>query len=294
MTEWINYKILEFGSVTITVENILIVVAILLITKLALILVHYALAKKLGKQSPGAVDEGKKYAYQKVLTYLFYFVATILIFQSFGLKLTVLLTGSAALLVGVGIGLQQTFNDLISGFILLTEGSVKKGDIVNIAGIIGTVKEIGIRTSKIETRDDIVMIIPNSKLVVENVINWSHNALPTRFQVLVGVAYSSNPEEVTTLLLKAANQHPSVLKNPGPSVQFKDFGNSSIDFILHFYTLDFLGVDQIKSQLRYIIFDLFGKNEVQIPFPQTDLWIKEMPLNSKLIAQLEPKTSKKH
>ncbi|MEM1123316.1 MAG: mechanosensitive ion channel domain-containing protein, partial [Bacteroidota bacterium] len=169
---------------------------------------------------------------------------------------------------------QQTFNDLVSGLILLVEGSVEVGDIIQVDGLIGKVESINIRTSQIGTRDNVSILVPNSKLVGENAINWSHTATPARFQIRVGVSYSSNVDLVTNLLLQAANDHPKVLKNPAPHVQFIDFGSSSLDFDLHFFSREYMTIEMVKSDIRYTITRLFRDNHIEIPFPQRDLWLR--------------------
>ena len=156
-------------------------------------------------------------------------------------------------MVGIGLGLQQTFNDMISGLILLIEGTVDVDDIVEVNSIVGKVTSIGLRTSKVQTRDRIAILVPNSKLVGDNAINWSHNRHPIRFSVNVGVAYSSDVELVTKLILQAAANHDKVLKEPVHQIQFVDFGSSSLDFVLHFFSNEQMGVEFVKSDLRYNI-----------------------------------------
>jgi small-conductance mechanosensitive channel len=191
-----------------------------------------------------------------------------------GIKITFLLASSAALLVGLGLGLQQLFQDFVSGITLLIEGTVKVGDIVETAnGEVGQVDEINLRTSKLRTRDNIILIVPNSALIISPVINWSHIEQTTRFSVKVGVAYGSDVEKVTELLLMCTNEHKKIVKKPAPHVFFKDFGNSSLDFELLFYTNETFRVERIKSELRYAIDKAFRENNITIPFPQRDVHI---------------------
>ena len=124
------------------------------------------------------------------------------------------------------------------------------------------------------TRDDIVMIIPNSKFINENVVNWTHSNDNTRFHLKVGVAYGSDVDKVKFILEKCANDHPSVTKNPKPSVRFTDFGNSSLDFELLFHSNSVFRVENVKSELRFMIDREFRRSEVVIPFPQRDLHIR--------------------
>lgn len=220
------------------------------------------------------VDKGRRYTITRLVIYLGVTFGILVLLRVMGLSVTFLLGGGAALLVGVGIGLQQTFNDLFSGIVILVEGTVSVGDIVMVDGMVARMKKIGLRVSEIETRDNSVLIIPNSKLVVENVHNWGHDYNPVRFQLEVGVAYGSDVRLVEKLLLEAAANHSHVLKKPKPKVQFKNFGDSSLDFVLHFYSNDHFNIEYVRSDIRFIIVSLFASNDIQIPFPQRDLWIK--------------------
>lgn len=220
------------------------------------------------------IDLGRQYTVTRLVLYIGFIMGIVALLQVLGISFTLLIGGSAALLVGVGLGLQQTFNDLISGIIILVEGTVKVGDIVKVDGFVAKMRKIGLRVSEIETRDNSVLLIPNSKLVVENVNNWSHYVKPTRFQVTVGVSYTSDVRLVERLLLKAANEHTRVSKKPKPRVQFRDFGNSSLDFMLHFYSTQRMTVEFTKSDIRFNITRLFRENGIEIPFPQQDLWLR--------------------
>jgi len=229
------------------------------------------------------VDRGRQYAFLQFVKYIVYTAAILMATEAIGISLSVLWGGAAALLVGIGLGLQQTFNDIVSGLILLIEGTVEVGDIIEVNGVVGTVSSIGIRTSKIESRDRISILIPNSKLVGDNATNWTHNRGAIRFQLPIGVAYSSDIELVTELILQAATEHIHVKKIPAPAVQFVDFGSSSLDFLMLFYSDEFLGIEFVKSELRYRITELFRANKIEIPFPQTDLWVRNSPQLDKTV-----------
>jgi small-conductance mechanosensitive channel len=157
---------------------------------------------------------------------------------------------------------------------ILIEGTLKVNDIVEIEdGVVGKVREIGLRTSKIRTRDNTLLIIPNSRFVNDNVINWSHNDRKTRFKIDIGVAYGSDVEKVTEILLKCAAEEKKVTQRPEPFVRFNDFGDSSLDFQLYFWTTENFAVENIKSNIRYKIDKYFRESGVQIPFPQRDVHI---------------------
>jgi len=269
--EILEYNFLNVSNYHLNLLQLLTVVFILLISRLAIKIINRLTTRYFQQKK---VDSGRRFAFQQFTKYIIYTISLLIALEAVGIQLSVLWGGAAALLVGIGLGLQQTFNDLISGLILLLEGIVEVDDIVEVNGVVGTVTSIGIRTSKVETRDKISILIPNSKLVGDNATNWSHSSDPSRFQVSVGVGYESDLEKVTSLLLQAADEHPKVLKTPAPRIQFKDYGSSSLDFDLHFFSTEYLGIEFVKSDLRYRITQLFRINGVEIPFPQRDLWLR--------------------
>ncbi len=211
----------------------------------------------------------------QLLKYALWVIAIIFLLDSVGLNITVLVASSAALLVGLGFGIQGLFNDYISGLVVLFEGLIKVGDVVEIESeLIGRVMDIGLRTSKILTRDNIIMIVPNHNFVGDNVINWSYNEPRTRFHVDVGVAYGSDVRLVEKLLIESALEQHEVIPKPVPYVFFRDFGNSSLDFRLFFWVEEVFYVERLKSKIRFSIDEKFRANHVQIPFPQRDLHLK--------------------
>ncbi|NJO92184.1 MAG: mechanosensitive ion channel, partial [Chloroflexia bacterium] len=146
-------------------------------------------------------------------------------------------------------------------------------DVVEVDGIIGRVQDIGIRTSRIVTRDNIEMIIPNSKFINDPVINWSLNDAKTRFFVKIGVAYGSDVDLLNKILIDIALDHPLIHKEPKPYVFFRDFGDSSLNFEIAFWTSDTLANEFIKSDLRFEINRKLAENNITIPFPQRDIHI---------------------
>jgi|GEM_PF-66917 len=265
----------EVNTFTITLSKIMEGLLIVFMARLlAWLGIRYFLSRTYEKRD---INIGSQFAINQLFTYLTYFVALMIILNVLGVNPSLVVGGTAALLLGVGLGLQQTFNDFFSGVLLLFERSVEVGDVVDIENLNGTVKRIGLRTSEVQTRENMTVIVPNSKLVVNRVTNWSHNDEIARFDVKVGVAYGSDTELVKRLLIEATVDHKKVMKFPAPFVRFKDFGNSSLDFEIHFWTKEFIAIEDVKSDLRFQIDELFRKHQVTIPFPQRDLWLKQWP-----------------
>jgi len=198
--------------------------------------------------------------------------------ETIGIKVTVLIAGSAALLVGIGLGLQQTFNDIVSGTILLSERSIKVGDVLEIDKDVVRIQEIGLRTSKGINRDEISLIIPNSLITTNKVINWSHQARKTRFKINVGVAYGSDVDLVMKILKESTLEHPDMFDENVIDIRFLDFGNSSLDFQILFFSENIFRIEKVKSDIRKIINRKFIENKISIPFPQMDVHVKSEKL----------------
>ena len=164
-----------------------------------------------------------------------------------------------------------------SGLILLFGGTVKVNDIVEFNNTVGRIIEIDFRTSKIKTRDGITIIVPNSKLVSDNVINWTTMDDLTRFHVKVGVAYGSDTELVRKILSEVSKKHPAVDQTLPVKVQFKNFGDSSLDFEVYFWARNSWEIEFVKSEMRFEIDQEFRKNNVKIPFPQRDVHLFQNP-----------------
>ncbi len=268
----LGFKLLELQNVQISIYTLLIL-AIIIIVTLFVLRVLKRIFK--GFVTRDVLDIGTSNSMYLITKYIIWVFVIAALLDTVGIKVSILIASAAALLVGVGLGLQQFFNDVSSGIILLVERSLKVSDIVELENeMVGKVISIGIRTSKIKTRDNIVMIVPNSKLVNDRVINWSHAEMHTRFHVDVGVAYGSDVELVSKVLLECAQAHPNVLNEPKSFVRFIDFAESSLNFQLFFWTDESFIVENTKSDLRYKINAAFAANNIQIPFPQMDLHVK--------------------
>lgn len=266
-----DYEIFRIGNYTLT---ILLVFKILIVGLFSWIIVLVSRRVIKRRINLNKFDTGRGEAFYQIIKYIIIVVALITSMDILGIKLNLLLAGSAALLVGVGLGLQQIFNDIVSGILLLFEGTVSIGDIVEVNNIVGRVKKISLRTSNIETRDSIVIIVPNSRLVSDNVINWSHKRTETRFNIKVGVAYGSDVKLVLKILKEAADENPDVLSNNKTSARLVDFGESSLDFELLFYTNKMFEIEFVRSEIRVAIDEKFKQQGITIPFPQRDLHLK--------------------
>jgi small-conductance mechanosensitive channel len=270
--ELINYQILKTENLDITVSSIAIVVIVIVATFIGLRVIR-SFFNRFIKRSE--VERRSYWSVYLILRYVIWVVVIVLLLETSGVKISILLASITALLVGMGFGIQQLFSDVASGIVLIFERNLQINDIIELEDdTIGKVIHIGLRTSKLKTRDDIILVVPNSKFVNDTIINWSQMDYNTRFSVEVGVAYGSDTKLVSTILFDCAIKNKNISAHPKPFVRFNDFGDSSLDFQVFFWVKDPFRVEHAKSELRYAIDDEFRKHGVQIPFPQRDVHIK--------------------
>jgi small-conductance mechanosensitive channel len=270
ITDFLNQSIQLGENFKISVKGVILILIIFLVTALILKFVKKFVTRKL--------PEADKLKFNSVFSFAKFFIYLVVVLvslQNMGAQLTALLTASAALLVGIGLALQTFFQDIISGIFILVDQSVHVGDIIEIDGKVGRVVEIKLRTTRAVTITNKVLVIPNHKYLTSILFNWTENGILTREYVEVGVAYGSDVNLVTKLLLQAANEHPKVLKDPEPTVLFMNFGESSLDFRLIFTVNDSFTAALPKSDIRYRINQLFIENNITIPFPQRDVYLKQ-------------------
>lgn len=268
--ETLNSKLFELNDIEINLVNLIIMILILVVTAF---LLHFFRRFFLRPSKNIPIEYGRRYAIFQIIKYVVWVIAIGMALESIGLRLTWFIAGSAALLVGLGLGIQQIFNDIVSGILMLIEGSVKVDDVLEVDGIVCRVREIKLRTSKVITRDEIILIIPNRKFINENVINWSHQHQYTRFHVMVSVSFNEDVDRIKELLLECAAEHPDVTNLPAyaPRVWFIGMGDYRFDFELLFFSSNNFRIENTKSELRFAVIRKFRENGIRIPFPQHDL-----------------------
>ncbi len=273
LNNFLSYDLFSISDVNIEIKDI----AVLFIFLLVLKIVSRILNRIVFKYSKR--DKGSTIAVYKLISYLMWVIGISFYLNVIGFDVTFLLASSAALLVGIGIGLQQTFNDLISGIILLFEGSIKIGDIVVVDGEFKKIQNIGLRTSSAVSFDNSVVIIPNSKIVTEKVINYDNGVHPVRFNVKIDVAYGSDTQLVKKLLVDIAKTEELVLDEPEPFVMFDNIGESAYNFRLCIFIQAPLDGFWVQSNIRYKIIEEFNRHNISIPFPQRDININKKSIS---------------
>lgn len=255
-------------SIHLTIGLLILLAAAFIITRLLLKWLRHLLTRKMEQE-----DKQKFSSVFKFTNYVVYLVVVLVTLSAGGIDITLVITASAALFVGLGLALQELFQDILGGILIIVDKSLQVGDIVEVDGKVGKVFEIKLRTTRALTRDDKVVVIPNHKFISDIVFNYTQNHRTTMEKVEVGVAYGSDVELVTQILEEVVADQKQVLKNPKPFVLFDDFGDSALQFSINFFTNDSFAGLRIKSQIRYKINTKFKENNVTIPFPQRDVHI---------------------
>lgn len=225
--------------------------------------------------SESKVELGVRLAVGTIIRYGVLVLGLIIVVQTVGINLSAITILAGALGIGIGFGLQNVTNNLVSGIIILFERPIKVGDRIQVGDVFGDVVSISMRSSMVVTNDNIAVIVPNSEFISSRVINWSFSDRNVRFNIPVGVAYKEDPEKVKRLLLEVAEKEEGVLDDPKPDVLFEGFGDSSINFSLRIWTSSYITTPgDLKSNLYFEILKKFRENNIEIPFPQRELHIK--------------------
>jgi small-conductance mechanosensitive channel len=210
-------------------------------------------------------------------------IALILAFSIVGIELTAFAVFGGAIGVGLGFGLQKIFANLVSGFILLIDKSIKPGDVIAVSDNYGRVDSLGARYVSVLTRDGIEHLIPNEELITTRVENWSHTQNLLRLRKTIGIHYNSDVRKAIQLCLDAAAETPRILKDPAPVCHLQDFGDSSVDLEIRFWIDDPMnGRANVISQVLLSIWDKFHENQIEIPYPQRDLHLRSSQLKASI------------
>ncbi len=277
-SKWMFQKIFSIGESEISIFLIIIVLFILsFINSIAKLLKRYLLPNVYDKYN---LDRGIRYTFDSIFQYIIMVIAVIISLSTLGINLSSLAVFASVLGVGIGFGLQNIASNFISGIILLFERPIKVGDRVLVDDIIGDVIEIKMRATVVKTLNNEHMIIPNSFFLEEKVINRSYGDSKVRVDIPVGVSYSSDVFKVRELLLQVvvnmSKINKDILADPKPQVDFKGFGDSSLDFELFVWIKDPYHSRAIKSDIRFEIIKIFNENNIEIPFPQNDINLRSI------------------
>src|SRR5215510_3229653 len=269
-----------FGRITFSVSSVISGFAVILVTIFLARWTSTLLERRIANR--GHIDSGLRYTLCRLVKYVVVAVGVLVALrQAFGIDLTSIAVIFTALSVGIGFGLQYIAADIASGFILLFERPIRIGDRITIGDDEGDVQSINLRTTIVNTNDRIAIIVPNSKLVSQRVVNWSYGDPRARIAIPVGVATDSDIDQVTETLLEAAKGIENVLTDPPPSVQFLKFGEYSLDFRLLVWSRQPRRHVQIRSDINYRIDRLFRERGIRIPYPTQEFLLKGVEMRDR-------------
>lgn len=272
------HPLFKLGDAEISFGTILYIIFAFIVLSFLTRRIKNLLVKRVFKGA--GMDPGVSVSIGNVTRFFLLLLGAIIIIQSAGINLSTLTVLFGALGVGIGFGLQTVTNNFISGIIILFEKPIKVGDRIELDDVSGNVTGISLRATTVQTNDNISIIVPNSEFISGRVINWSHNDRNIRFRIPVGVSYNEDPQTIKKLLLEVAVENENVLKEPAPDVFFDEFGDSSLNFQLIVWTSTYSDRPApFKSDLYFAIFEKFKEHNIEIPFPQRDLHIKNSTID---------------
>lgn len=283
--EFLDYNFINTSKIKVSFENVILVILIIFSARVVLNVVRLFFQRRFKRNKISEI--GTEYVYTQVAKYIINVFAFFLILVALDVDAKLFLGGSAALLVGLGLGLQDVFKDMFSGFVLLFEGSIRVGDVVEFndgkssESMVAKIIRINVRTTQIETRDGNVLIVPNAKLTQEYVENWSHGSTLSRFRLPVTVAFGSDTHLVSEILKQAVLSHPKVHKSKGVDVRLNDFGENGLQMEVLFWADQSWDINIYKSEIRFEIDRLFRHYNIRIPYPQRDMRIIQSSSESK-------------
>ena len=207
--------------------------------------------------------------------YTFILIGILVVISTLGVDLSTLALIGGGLSIGIGIGLQQIVSNFMSGIVLLFEQSLRPGDVIELNGEIGVVEKLNIRSTIIRTNDTVEVVVPNEQFFTTQVTTFTRSDNLTRINLTLGVSYSSDPKEVRELLMETAVKHGLVRKDPPPTVYFNGFGESSLEFRLAVWIDQPKRAPRVRSDLFFMIWETFERHDINIPFPQRDLHLRD-------------------
>ena len=265
---------LSLGELDISLWNVILFIFVLWLSMSISRLVTFILEEEVYRRAGTPI--GVSATITSLLKFMFIVLGFLLAITAAGFSLNNITLLISAFGVGIGFGLQNIFNNLVSGIIIATERPVQVGDTIEVGNLLGEVKNIGIRSSVVRTWDGAEVIVPNGNLISEELINWTLSDRQRRIKIPVGVAYGTDPHQVMEILIHIANEDDRLLKLPAPQVLFLGFGESSLDFELRCWTSNFDQLFVVQSDLVTRIHDALYEHDIVIPFPQRDLHIRSV------------------
>lgn len=290
VTEWLvwfwNLRIIRIGETEVLVSQLVVTLVLIVF---GLWLAHWISRRvRMRLMESTRFDVSAATAVEKLLYYLLVVVVAFMAMQALQIPIGMFAIFGGAIAIGVGFGAQSIFNNFISGLILMFDRPIRIGDTVEVDGNYGKIADIGARCTRIRRFDGVDVLVPNSSLIENDVINWTLSDTQVRQTVSVGIAYGSDVKRAAELLEQAATEQPEVLKDEGRSTQvvFEDFGDNALAFDLYFWLelTDAVSMRVIRSNVRFRIDELFREAGISIAFPQRDVHLDTLkPLEVRML-----------
>jgi small-conductance mechanosensitive channel len=265
IVQYLRYPLVVLSGTPVTTLTVLMALGIVVCARIAAAIIGRSVERVLEARG---LDRGMRHSVGKITRYIVLSIGVFVALGTMGVDTSAIMAGGAVLLVGIGFGLQKLAENFISGLLLLIERPVRKGDFVDIGGVLGTVEDIGLRATRVHSRDGVTIIVPNSNLISGTVINQSVPTADRRIWIKLGVAYGSDLEMVVKVLTELALADPNVSKTPAPEVRFQDFGDSALQLALVAWIDEAKDDLVVGSRLRFAIDRAFRTHGIEMPFPQ--------------------------
>ena len=265
---YLRTPLIVFSGTPVTALTLLVALFIVLCSRIIAAIVGRSLERLLAARG---LDRGMQFAASKISRYVIVTVGVFVALGSMGVDTSAIMAGGAVLLVGIGFGLQKLAENFISGLLVLIERPVRKGDFIDAGGVLGTVDDIGLRATRVISRDGVTVIVPNANLMSSTVINYTTPTHERRIWVRIGVAYGSDLQLARQILIDLADGEPLIAAEPAPEVRCTAFKDSCIELALVCWIRDAKDDLLVISNLNFAIDRVFREKKIEIPFPQIDV-----------------------
>lgn len=266
--QYLRTPLVVLSGTPVSLLTLLTAITIVIAARIVAAVVGRSLERVLAARE---LEKGMRFAVTKITRYVILLIGVFVALGTMGVNTSAIMGAGAVLLVGIGFGLQKLAENFISGLLLLLERPVRKGDFIDVGGVLGTVEDIGLRATHVISRDGVTMIVPNANLVTSLVINHSVPTNARRISIKIGVAYDTDLDHAVNVLMKVADDEPMVMDQPPHEVRHTGFSDSSIDLALVAWIPEARDELIVASKLRFAITRAFRAENISIPFPQREV-----------------------
>ena len=266
--QYLRTPLVVLSGTPVSLLTLLTAITIVIAARIVAAVVGRSLERVLAARE---LEKGMRFAVTKITRYVILLIGVFVALGTMGVNTSAIMGAGAVLLVGIGFGLQKLAENFISGLLLLLERPVRKGDFIDVGGVLGTVEDIGLRATHVISREGVTMIVPNANLVTSLVINHSVPTNARRISIKIGVAYDTDLDHAVNVLMKVADDEPMVMDQPPHEVRHTGFSDSSIDLALVAWIPEARDELIVASKLRFAITRAFRAENISIPFPQREV-----------------------